>query len=66
MSDAIVAPAVTRRFARDLCAAKKRVRWIDIQGEGHGTSAKDTVAVTLDWIGDRFAGRAAPNDCGRF
>jgi acetyl esterase/lipase len=64
--DTIVAPAVTRRFARDACAAKKRVRWIDINGKGHGTSASDTVGATLDWIGDRFAGRPAPNDCGRF
>jgi pimeloyl-ACP methyl ester carboxylesterase len=64
--DTIVAPAVTRHFARDACAAKKQVRWIDISGEGHGTSAKDTAAVTLDWIGDRFAGRPVPNNCGRF
>jgi pimeloyl-ACP methyl ester carboxylesterase len=64
--DTIVAPAVTRRFARDACAAKKRVRWIDINGKGHGTSASDTVGVTLDWIGDRFEGRQAPNDCGKF
>ena len=64
--DTIVAPAVTRRFARDACAAKKRVRWIDINGKGHGTSASDTVGVTLDWIGDRFAGRQVPDDCGKF
>jgi hypothetical protein len=64
--DTIVAAAVTRRFARDACAAKKRVRWIDINGKGHATSASDTVGVTLDWIGDRFAGRQAPNDCGKF
>lgn len=64
--DTIVAAAVTRRFARDACAANKRVRWIDINGKGHGTSASDTVGVTLDWIGDRFAGRPAPSDCGKF
>lgn len=64
--DKIVAPAVTRHFARDACAARKRVRWIDINGKGHETSASDTASATLDWIGDRFAGRPAPNDCGRF
>jgi acetyl esterase/lipase len=64
--DKIVAPAVTRHFARDACALKKRVRWIDINGKGHETSAADTAAATLNWIGDRFAGRPAPNDCGRF
>jgi pimeloyl-ACP methyl ester carboxylesterase len=64
--DTIVAPAVTRHFARDACSARKRVRWIDINGKGHGSSASDTVGTTLDWVGDRFAGRPAPNDCGRF
>ena len=64
--DKIVAPAVTRHFARDACAAKKRVRWIDLGGKGHETSAKDSAAATLDWIADRFAGRPAPNDCGKF
>ena len=64
--DTIVAPAVTRHFARDACAAKKRVRWIDINGKGHGTSASDTVGATLNWIGDRFAGRQVPDDCGKF
>lgn len=64
--DTIVAPAVTRQFARDACTARKRVRWIDIKGKGHGSSASDTAAATLDWVGDRFAGRPAPNDCGKF
>ena len=64
--DKIVAPAVTRHFARDACALRKRVRWIEINGKGHETSASDTAAATLDWIGDRFAGRPAPNDCGSF
>jgi len=64
--DKIVAPAVTRRFAHDACAAHKKVRWIDIQGKGHETSASDTAAVTLDWIGARLAGTPAPNNCGKF
>ncbi len=64
--DKIVAPAVTRHFARDACALRKRVRWIDINGKGHESSASDTAAVTIEWIGDRFAGRPAPNNCGRF
>ena len=64
--DKIVAPAVTRHFARDACALKRRVRWIDINGKGHETSATDTATATLDWIGDRFSGRPAPNDCGKF
>lgn len=64
--DVIVAPAVTRQFARTACALGKRVRWIDISGEGHQTSAKDSAAVTLDWIDNRFAGLGARSDCGKF
>ena len=64
--DDLIAPALTRAHARALCASRARVRWIDIQGEGHASSAKDSAKVTLDWIDDRFAGKRAPSDCGRF
>ena len=64
--DVIVAPSVTHDFARRLCRGGATVRWVPITGEGHQTSARDTVAVTLDWIDARFAGRPAPSDCGRF
>lgn len=61
--DVIVAPAVTRQFARQACALNKRIRWIDINGVGHQTSAKDSATETLAWIADRFAERPAPSDC---
>jgi acetyl esterase/lipase len=64
--DVIVAPAVTRQFARNACTLRKRVRWIDINGKGHQTSAADTAAMTIDWVDNRFAGRAARSDCGKF
>ena len=64
--DVIVAPAVTRQFARNACAIRKSIRWIDINGKGHQTSATDTAAMTIDWIDNRFAGRAPRNDCGKF
>ncbi len=63
--DDLVAPSVTRAHARALCATRARLRWIDIKGEGHATSAKDNSAATLTWIDDRFAGKPAPSDCGR-
>ena len=63
--DDLVAPAVTRAYVKGLCRARNRVRWIDIIGEGHATSAKDSAAATLAWIGDRFAGTPAPSDCGK-
>lgn len=64
-ADVIVDPATTRRFARQACALNKRVRWIDIAGKGHETSAKDSATATLAWIADRFAGQPAPSDCKR-
>jgi pimeloyl-ACP methyl ester carboxylesterase len=64
--DIIVAPAVTRQFARRACSLGKRVRWVDINGKGHETSATDTAALTLEWIDNRFRGVAARSDCGRF
>lgn len=64
--DVIVAPAVTRQFARNACALRKRIRWVDIVGKGHQTSAQDSAAITLDWIGNRFAGIGARSDCGKF
>jgi alpha-beta hydrolase superfamily lysophospholipase len=63
--DDLVAPAVTRAHARALCRSRARVRWVDIAGSGHATSAKDSATATLDWIDERFAGKPAPSDCGR-
>lgn len=64
--DPLVAPAVTRAFARRMCANRVRVGWIDLPGKDHATTAKQSAAATLAWIDDRFAGRLAPNQCGRF
>jgi acetyl esterase/lipase len=63
-ADPLVASAVTRQFARKLCANHVRVRWIDLAGKDHATTAKQSAAATLQWIDQRFAGAAAPSDCG--
>lgn len=64
-ADVLVAPAVTRAFARRLCRTPTRVRYLDIPGGKHENSAADTSATTLEWIADRFAGQRAPSDCRR-
>jgi hypothetical protein len=64
--DDLVAPAVTRAYARAMCHSGARLRWIDISGTGHATSAKDSAKETLDWISARFAGTPAPSNCGKF
>lgn len=65
VKDPIVGPEVTRSYARRLCTTKARVRWIDLPGNSHATTAKDSIRVTLDWLDARFAGQRAPSDCGR-
>lgn len=63
--DTIVAPAVTRKFAKSVCRNKTRLRWIEMRGTEHANSAKDSADETLNWIGARFDGQAPPDDCGR-
>ena len=62
--DTIVAPAVTRKFAKAACKRGTPTRWIALTG-GHGTSAKDSAQETIGWITARFDGNPAPNDCRR-
>ncbi len=63
-ADVIVDPAVTRGFVGKMCAARQPLRYIAVAGGDHVTIAKRTGSETIDWIGDRFAGKPAPNDCG--
>lgn len=66
-ADTIVGPQVTLQFAKDLCSAGARVRWVSMTSEtGHATSAQDSAGETLDWLDMRFAGMNAPSDCGNF
>jgi alpha-beta hydrolase superfamily lysophospholipase len=62
--DVIVAPEVTRRYVDALCRTGQRVRFLHPDANDHVTIAKNTAAETIDWIGDRFAGRPDPDDCG--
>ena len=64
-ADLIVSPAVTSAFVTAVCRAGQPVHFLQIEGGDHITIAKRTAATTIDWITDRFAGRAAPDDCGR-
>ena len=61
-NDTIVAPAVTRQFAKAACRRGTGLRWIDMSGD-HGNSARESAVETIAWIGARFDGAAAPNDC---
>lgn len=63
--DVIVSPDVTRAHARKLCQAGATLRYINITGQGHETSAADTATTTLDWTDARFARRPAANSCNQ-
>jgi len=62
-ADVIIAPAVTRDFVGKLCRAGQPVRFLTDGGD-HITAAKRTAIATIDWIGERFDGKPAPDDCG--
>ena len=64
-NDPLVAASVTRKFAQRLCANRVRVRWIDLPGKDHATTARQSAFETLRWMDDRFAGIRAPSDCGK-
>ena len=62
--DTIVAPAVTRKFAKAVCRRGTALRWIDMTVD-HGASARDSAQETIGWITSRFDGNPPPNDCRR-
>jgi dipeptidyl aminopeptidase/acylaminoacyl peptidase len=64
-ADVIVAPQVTRHFVEQICRDGQPLRFIEVAGGDHVTIAKRTATTTIDWIGDRFAGRPVPDDCSR-
>ncbi len=64
-NDPLVASSVTRAFVQQRCLTRQPLRWVPLPGGDHANSARDSATVTLDWIGDRFAGASEPNDCGR-
>jgi hypothetical protein len=63
--DRIVAPEVTRAYARQACRAAARLRYLSMAGEDHVSATRTSARQTLDWIGARFAGERAPSDCPR-
>jgi hypothetical protein len=63
-NDTIVAPSVTRKFAKAECRRGTGIRWIDMTGD-HGNSARESAQKTICWITARFDGNPVPNDCRR-
>ena len=66
-ADPIVAPGVTLNFAKSLCRNRSvPVRYYAVKGGDHFSIGKRSADATVGWIADRFAGKSAPNNCGKF
>jgi len=63
--DVIIRPKVTQDYAATLCSAGSKVRLLLMPNIGHGRAAQASTRAVLDWTSDRFAGKAAPDDCSR-
>jgi pimeloyl-ACP methyl ester carboxylesterase len=63
--DTVVRPAVTAVYAGGVCSDGTPVRYQVVQDESHIRVAFRTAGDAVDWMGDRFAGKPAPDDCVR-
>jgi pimeloyl-ACP methyl ester carboxylesterase len=63
--DVIIQPKVTQDYTAKLCGAGSKVRILSMLNIGHGRAAQASTQAMLDWASDRFAGKAAPDDCSR-
>jgi acetyl esterase/lipase len=62
-ADTLVRPPVTAAYRQQLCAQGSAVRWLSLPKVGHAFVARDSAEDVVQWLGDRFAGTAAPTDC---
>jgi acetyl esterase/lipase len=62
-ADTTVRPEITKQYVRELCQAGTHVRFKLMPGVSHVTVALDSAYDAVEWMADRFAGRAAPNQC---
>jgi pimeloyl-ACP methyl ester carboxylesterase len=62
-NDQIIRPEVTRSYMDRLCKAGSKVRMISLPGIGHARAAQASTMAAVDWMTDRFAGKAPPDDC---
>jgi hypothetical protein len=64
-NDVIIQPKVTQDYAAALCGAGSKVRILSMPNIGHGRAAQASTQAVIDWTSDRFAGKAASDDCSR-
>ncbi|MCR4282004.1 MAG: lipase family protein [Bauldia sp.] len=62
-ADTVVDPPVTTAFATELCRQRTAVRFFEVPDATHEVIAKASAMAAVAWIGERFAGKAAPTNC---
>lgn len=62
-ADTTVDPPVTYKFIRRMCEEGTVVRLEKFPGKTHTKLPKAAQGSAMEWIGDRFAGRPAPDTC---
>jgi acetyl esterase/lipase len=64
-TDQIINPNVTRDYMNKLCNVGSKVKMMILPDIGHGRAAQASTMAAVNWIADRFAVGAAPDDCPR-
>lgn len=62
-ADDLVRPAITQHYMTKLCKGGSRVKLYVMPGGGHMWAGRDSAFAAVNWIAQRFAGQAPPNDC---
>ncbi|SDS98718.1 alpha/beta fold hydrolase [Bradyrhizobium canariense] len=62
-TDQIIRPDVTRDYMGRLCKVGSKVKLMMLPNIGHGRAAQASTIAAVNWMTDRFAGEAPPNDC---
>jgi pimeloyl-ACP methyl ester carboxylesterase len=61
--DQIIRPDVTKDYMSKLCKTGSKVKMMLLPNIGHGRAAQASTMAVVNWISDRVANEAAPNDC---
>lgn len=61
--DPVVGASVNNAFAERLCRRSGTLRYIALSDGNHVDAGKRAAPQSVTWLGDRFAGCAAPIDC---
>ncbi len=64
-ADTTVYPRITHAYLRKLCRHGSSVQFKEMEGVNHMYAARRSSRAAVAWMGARFRGERAPNDCAR-